>query len=90
MMMMTTTTTMLMSTQVPHAETLQPYLVMRMDTKRDQWVLCQVIRILEKAIPLMDHPGDNFLSKVEDGGGLLSPSVDERSSGLSRKYGFPF
>ena len=52
---------------VLHAETLQPYLFMNLGKKRDQLILTQVIKILEKSIPLMDHPGDNFLCKIEEG-----------------------
>ena len=52
---------------VGHAETLMPYLAMDLKSKRDQLVLTRVVGILERAIPLMDHPGDSFLSSLEDG-----------------------
>ena len=47
-----------------HAETLLPYLMMS-TTPNEQLVLVQVVNILEKVIPLIDHPSEAFTHKLE-------------------------
>ncbi|XP_063051762.1 nipped-B-like protein A isoform X2 [Engraulis encrasicolus] len=51
---------------VKHAMTMQPYLSTKCNSKQDLMVICQVAKILELVIPLMEHPSENFLATVEE------------------------
>ncbi|KAI0209445.1 Nipped-B-like protein [Lamellibrachia satsuma] len=51
---------------IPHANTIQPYLDIKCSTSGDYMVLHNVARILELAVPLMDHPGESFLAQLEE------------------------
>lgn len=51
---------------VKHAETLQPYLSMTLGTPAEQQVLNEVINMLERVVPLMNHPSDMFLSGLDE------------------------
>ncbi|GMS84491.1 hypothetical protein PENTCL1PPCAC_6666 [Pristionchus entomophagus] len=48
-----------------HIEALQPYLSMSAKTSVEQNVLNQVIQMLERVIPLIDHPSADFISRVD-------------------------
>ncbi|WKX93369.1 hypothetical protein Q1695_010984 [Nippostrongylus brasiliensis] len=50
---------------VRHAETLQPYLSMSATQKSEVLVLNEVIGMLERVVPLMNHPSDAFLSNQD-------------------------
>uniref|UniRef100_A0A0N4V606 Nipped-B protein n=1 Tax=Enterobius vermicularis TaxID=51028 RepID=A0A0N4V606_ENTVE len=50
---------------VNHAETLQPYLSMNVSGTAEQQVLYQVINMLERVVPLFDHPPDSFLTSLD-------------------------
>ena len=50
---------------VGHAETLLPYLMLT-SSANDQHVCVQVVNILERVIPLMEHPSETFIHKLED------------------------
>uniref|UniRef100_A0A8C2HPH8 Nipped-B protein n=1 Tax=Cyprinus carpio TaxID=7962 RepID=A0A8C2HPH8_CYPCA len=51
---------------VKHAMTMQPYLTTKCNTQSDFMVICNVAKILELVIPLMDHPSENFLTTLEE------------------------
>ncbi|XP_059401039.1 nipped-B-like protein B isoform X2 [Carassius carassius] len=51
---------------VKHAMTMQPYLTTKCNTSSDFMVICNVAKILELVIPLMDHPSENFLTTIEE------------------------
>uniref|UniRef100_A0A1I8EA76 Nipped-B protein n=1 Tax=Wuchereria bancrofti TaxID=6293 RepID=A0A1I8EA76_WUCBA len=51
---------------VKHAETLQPYLSMNMNGPAEQQVMNQVINMLERVVPLMDHPSESFLKTLDE------------------------
>ncbi|KAK6104387.1 Sister chromatid cohesion C-terminus family protein [Brugia pahangi] len=51
---------------VKHAETLQPYLSMNMNGPSEQQVMNQVINMLERVVPLMDHPSESFLKTLDE------------------------
>uniref|UniRef100_A0A8C7C7G4 Nipped-B protein n=1 Tax=Oncorhynchus kisutch TaxID=8019 RepID=A0A8C7C7G4_ONCKI len=46
---------------VKHAMTMQPYL-----TTNDFMVICNVAKILELVIPLLEHPSETFLTTIEE------------------------
>uniref|UniRef100_A0A915BWJ3 Nipped-B protein n=2 Tax=Parascaris univalens TaxID=6257 RepID=A0A915BWJ3_PARUN len=52
---------------VKHAETLQPYLSMSITSPSEQQVMNQVINMLERVVPLMEHPSESFLKCLDDG-----------------------
>ncbi|GMR36774.1 hypothetical protein PMAYCL1PPCAC_06969 [Pristionchus mayeri] len=54
-----------------HIEALQPYLSMSAKTTVEQSVLNQVILMLERVIPLIDHPSADFISRVDKNLGEL-------------------
>uniref|UniRef100_A0A6Q2WVQ6 Nipped-B protein n=1 Tax=Esox lucius TaxID=8010 RepID=A0A6Q2WVQ6_ESOLU len=51
---------------VKHAMTMQPYLTTKCNTQSDFMVICNVAKILELVIPLMEHPSETFLTTVEE------------------------
>uniref|UniRef100_A0A915PUN3 Nipped-B protein n=1 Tax=Setaria digitata TaxID=48799 RepID=A0A915PUN3_9BILA len=51
---------------VKHAETLQPYLSMNMNGPAEQQVMNQVVNMLERVVPLMDHPSESFLRTLDE------------------------
>uniref|UniRef100_A0AAY5EDC5 Nipped-B protein n=1 Tax=Electrophorus electricus TaxID=8005 RepID=A0AAY5EDC5_ELEEL len=51
---------------IRHAMTMQPYLTTKCSSQSDFMVICNVAKILELVIPLMDHPSENFLTTVEE------------------------
>ncbi|KAG1944007.1 nipped-B-like protein A [Pimephales promelas] len=51
---------------VKHAMTMQPYLTTKCSSQSDFMVICNVAKILELVIPLMDHPSENFLTTIEE------------------------
>ncbi|CAN8012156.1 unnamed protein product [Ixodes pacificus] len=51
---------------VRHAQTIQPYLSMRLSGPQDYQVLQNVTRCLELVVPLMEHPSEAFLAQVEE------------------------
>ncbi|XP_072289836.1 nipped-B-like protein A isoform X1 [Eucyclogobius newberryi] len=51
---------------VKHAMTMQPYLTTKCNTANDFMVICNVAKILELVIPLMDHPSETFLATIEE------------------------
>ncbi|GMT16922.1 hypothetical protein PFISCL1PPCAC_8219 [Pristionchus fissidentatus] len=54
-----------------HIEALQPYLSMTAKTSVEQSVLNQVINMLERVIPLIDHPSAEFITRVDKNLGEL-------------------
>ncbi|KHN74356.1 Nipped-B-like protein pqn-85 [Toxocara canis] len=52
---------------VKHAETLQPYLSMNINSPSEQQVMNQVINMLERVVPLMEHPSESFLKSLDEG-----------------------
>uniref|UniRef100_A0A3B4BBY1 Nipped-B protein n=1 Tax=Periophthalmus magnuspinnatus TaxID=409849 RepID=A0A3B4BBY1_9GOBI len=51
---------------VKHAMTMQPYLTTKCNTANDFMVICNVAKILELVVPLMDHPSETFLATIEE------------------------
>nr|XP_046230499.1 nipped-B-like protein B isoform X2 [Scatophagus argus] len=51
---------------VKHAMTMQPYLTTKCNTQNDFMVICNVAKILELVVPLMDHPSETFLTTIEE------------------------
>uniref|UniRef100_A0A8C2BB62 Nipped-B protein n=1 Tax=Cyprinus carpio TaxID=7962 RepID=A0A8C2BB62_CYPCA len=51
---------------VKHAMTMQPYLTTKCSSQSDFMVICNVAKILELVVPLMDHPSENFLTTIEE------------------------
>ncbi|ROL54214.1 Nipped-B-like protein B [Anabarilius grahami] len=51
---------------VKHAMTMQPYLTTKCNTQSDFMVICNVAKILELVVPLMDHPSESFLTTMEE------------------------
>ncbi|XP_065107080.1 nipped-B-like protein A isoform X1 [Paramisgurnus dabryanus] len=51
---------------VKHAMTMQPYLTTKCSSQSDFMVICNVAKILELVVPLMDHPSENFLTTMEE------------------------
>ncbi|CAI5442496.1 unnamed protein product [Caenorhabditis angaria] len=54
---------------VKHAETLQPYLTTtstKVRTASEVAVMNEVVGMLERVVPLMSHPSDQFLSGIDD------------------------
>ncbi|CAB1318327.1 unnamed protein product, partial [Coregonus sp. 'balchen'] len=51
---------------VKHAMTMQPYLTTKCNTQSDFMVICNVAKILELVIPLMEHPSETFLTTIEE------------------------
>uniref|UniRef100_A0A1A8PFT7 Nipped-B protein n=1 Tax=Nothobranchius rachovii TaxID=451742 RepID=A0A1A8PFT7_9TELE len=51
---------------VKHTMTLQPYLTNRCITQNDVMVICNVAKILELVIPLMENPSETFLTTTEE------------------------
>lgn len=51
---------------VMHASTLQPYLMLKCNNKIDNQILNYVAKILEQIIPLIDHPSDILLARLEE------------------------
>lgn len=51
---------------VEHAITLQPYLSLKCQTQGDYQIISYVARILELVVPLIEHPSDTFLARLEE------------------------
>ncbi|XP_075218552.1 nipped-B cohesin loading factor [Lycorma delicatula] len=51
---------------VDHAITLQPYLSLKCQTQGDYQIISYVARILELVVPLIEHPSDTFLARLEE------------------------
>ncbi|XP_024859838.1 nipped-B-like protein B isoform X2 [Kryptolebias marmoratus] len=51
---------------VKHAMTMQPYLTIKCNTQNDLVVICNVAKILELVVPLMDSPSETFLNTIEE------------------------
>ncbi|XP_051784298.1 nipped-B-like protein A isoform X2 [Erpetoichthys calabaricus] len=51
---------------VKHAMTMQPYLTTKCNTQSDFLVICNVAKILELVVPLMEHPSETFLVTIEE------------------------
>lgn len=51
---------------VKHAMTMQPYLTTKCSTQNDFMVICNVAKILELVVPLMEHPSESFLTTMEE------------------------
>ncbi|KAM4708198.1 nipped-B-like protein isoform 2-T2 [Discoglossus pictus] len=51
---------------VKHAMTIQPYLTTKCSTQNDFIVICNVAKILELVVPLMEHPSETFLATIEE------------------------
>ncbi|KAK1883924.1 Nipped-B-like protein [Dissostichus eleginoides] len=51
---------------VKHAMTMQPYLTSKSNTQNDFMVICNVAKILELAVPLMEQPSETFLTTIEE------------------------
>ncbi|XP_032874697.1 nipped-B-like protein [Amblyraja radiata] len=51
---------------VKHTMTLQPYLTTKCNTQSDFLVICNVAKILELVVPLMEHPSETFLATIEE------------------------
>ncbi|XP_056146291.1 nipped-B-like protein B [Lampris incognitus] len=49
---------------VKHAMTVQPYLTRK--CSNDFMVICNVAKILELVVPLMEHPSETFLTSLEE------------------------
>ena len=50
---------------VRHAEILVPYLAIKPNSPIDSHVLIAVLQMLQRIVPLMDHPGDTFLRGID-------------------------
>uniref|UniRef100_A0A3P8YZA4 Nipped-B protein n=1 Tax=Esox lucius TaxID=8010 RepID=A0A3P8YZA4_ESOLU len=51
---------------VKHAMTMQPYLTTKCNNASDFMVICNVAKMLELVIPLMEHPSETFLTTIEE------------------------
>ncbi|KAM6037251.1 nipped-B-like protein [Chlamydotis macqueenii] len=51
---------------VKHAMTMQPYLTTKCSTQNDFMVICNIAKILELVVPLMEHPSETFLATIEE------------------------
>uniref|UniRef100_A0A8C2ZIC8 Nipped-B protein n=1 Tax=Cyclopterus lumpus TaxID=8103 RepID=A0A8C2ZIC8_CYCLU len=51
---------------VKHAMTMQPYLTTKCNTQNDFMVICNVAKILELVVPLMELPSETFLTTLEE------------------------
>ncbi|KAK9497633.1 hypothetical protein O3M35_004324 [Rhynocoris fuscipes] len=51
---------------VHHATTLQPYLSLKCQTQGDYQMISCVARTLELVVPLIEHPSEMFLSRLEE------------------------
>ncbi|XP_055087467.1 nipped-B-like protein B isoform X2 [Periophthalmus magnuspinnatus] len=51
---------------VKHAMTMQPYLTTKCNTQNDFMVICNVAKILELVVPLIEHPSEGFLTTLEE------------------------
>uniref|UniRef100_A0A3Q2XW40 Nipped-B protein n=1 Tax=Hippocampus comes TaxID=109280 RepID=A0A3Q2XW40_HIPCM len=51
---------------VKHAMTMQPYLTTKCHTANDFMVICNVAKMLELVVPLMEHPSETFLATIEE------------------------
>uniref|UniRef100_A0A8D3C1Q0 Nipped-B protein n=1 Tax=Scophthalmus maximus TaxID=52904 RepID=A0A8D3C1Q0_SCOMX len=51
---------------VKHAMTMQPYLTTKCNTQNDFMVICNVAKILELVVPLMEQPSETFLNTIEE------------------------
>uniref|UniRef100_M3ZSI3 Nipped-B protein n=1 Tax=Xiphophorus maculatus TaxID=8083 RepID=M3ZSI3_XIPMA len=50
---------------VKHAMAMQPYLNTKCNTQNDFMVICNVSKILELVVPLMENPSESFLNTIE-------------------------
>uniref|UniRef100_A0A3Q2QX81 Nipped-B protein n=1 Tax=Fundulus heteroclitus TaxID=8078 RepID=A0A3Q2QX81_FUNHE len=50
---------------VKHAMAMQPYLNTKCSTQNDFMVICNVAKILELVVPLMETPSESFLNTIE-------------------------
>ncbi|KAM9307263.1 nipped-B-like protein B isoform 2-T2 [Pholidichthys leucotaenia] len=51
---------------VKHAMTMQPYLTTKCNTQNDFMMICNVAKILELVVPLMEHPSETLLTTIEE------------------------
>uniref|UniRef100_A0A8C5EAP6 Nipped-B protein n=1 Tax=Gouania willdenowi TaxID=441366 RepID=A0A8C5EAP6_GOUWI len=51
---------------VKHAMTMQPYLTTKCNSQNDFMVICNVAKILELVVPLMELPSETFLTTIEE------------------------
>ncbi|XP_077478659.1 nipped-B-like protein B isoform X2 [Stigmatopora argus] len=51
---------------VKHAMTMQPHLSAKCNNQNDVMVICNVAKILELIVPLIDNPSENFLTVIEE------------------------
>ncbi|XP_058473856.1 nipped-B-like protein B isoform X2 [Solea solea] len=51
---------------VKHAMDMQPYLNTKCNTQNDFMVICNVAKILELVVPLMEQPSETFLNTTEE------------------------
>ncbi|XP_030647099.1 nipped-B-like protein A [Chanos chanos] len=51
---------------VKHAMTMQPYLTTKCNSQSDFMVICNVAKVLELVVPLMEHPSESFLTTIEE------------------------
>ncbi|KAM4527458.1 nipped-B-like protein B isoform 2-T4 [Odontesthes bonariensis] len=51
---------------VKHAMTMQPYLTTKCNTQNDFVMICNVAKILELVVPLMENPSETFLTTIEE------------------------
>ncbi|KAL0979828.1 hypothetical protein UPYG_G00190320 [Umbra pygmaea] len=51
---------------VKHAMTMQPYLTTKCNNASDFMVICNVAKMLELVVPLMEHPSETFLTTIEE------------------------
>ncbi|PAV81095.1 hypothetical protein WR25_24873 isoform A [Diploscapter pachys] len=50
---------------VPHAEALRPYLRSSTETQSDLQIMNEVICMLERVVPFMSHPSEQFLDELD-------------------------
>ncbi|XP_013871460.1 nipped-B-like protein B isoform X2 [Austrofundulus limnaeus] len=51
---------------VKHAMTMQPYLTIKCNTQNDFMMICNVAKIVELVVPLIDEPSETFLATIEE------------------------
>lgn len=49
-----------------HAEIFLPYLAIKPSNATDSQVIGSILQMLERIVPLMDHPSDSFLHNLDD------------------------
>uniref|UniRef100_A0A8C7X5K8 Nipped-B protein n=1 Tax=Oryzias sinensis TaxID=183150 RepID=A0A8C7X5K8_9TELE len=51
---------------IKHAMTIQPYLTTKCNSQNVFMVICNVAKILELVVPLMENPSETFLTTIEE------------------------